>query len=213
MKKLLLLAICSLVIGCATSDYGTFGYNSPIFKDGNVTVSDNGLTKEQITSILNTDFPGQPPISISIIPIPSKSYNYKSKDLLPEMIKSLQEIEWINRIVPIPNDLIPVNLSFSVIQELGIRSLCKYSIIFIGDYYKYYTWKKIADGKYEIKSTVEFLLIDNQTTAIIAVDKLFTTMETEFNLFDSTYEEESRKKIFAEQSNILKSKLIDLFNY
>lgn len=213
LKKITIAAVLIIVLSCTTSDYDTFKYNPHNYQQSKVTVTENGLTKDQIESILNTTFPSAPPISISIIPSSIKGNEKYLGKLLPEIISSMQTIEWIDKIVPIPNELIMDNLSFTSIQEVGIRSLCQYSLVFIGDSSTYCSFKQFAKGEYEITSSIEFLLVDNQTTAIIAADKIFSSKITALDLFDSSKEEEAKIAIFKEQSKLLKEKLEELFGY
>ena len=207
---MLFLLALSLLMDCATADYGTFEHRSSEFRESTVALSDGGLTAEQIAAILSTEFPPETPVSFSLIYVNS---GYRRREnILPYVIDRLNTVNWIDTVVPIPNSLIPRELTFISIQALGIRSLCEYSILFIADSYTEYRLQELLSGVYHIASELEFLVIDNQTTAIIASDKLISSIETKIDPFGSGEREKNSRLLMEEQANILKGKLETLFS-
>jgi hypothetical protein len=203
--------LISFFFSCGTTEYGTFKYRDSQFQQTDLSISPDGLSKGQIEAILSTTFPNELPVSISIMFLTKSRFDNDPTQLISYFINEIKTIPWIERIVPIPKILIPNKISFDAIQELGIRSLSEYTLLFYGDTYDVFTWEKTSQGKYVVKSTLEFMLIDNQTTAIIASEKLISSEETKFQIFGESERKESLKLIFKQQALVLKDKLFLLF--
>ncbi len=197
-----------LVAGCATTSLGTSQYRAASMDSSNIALSPNGLSKEQIDTILSTEFPPKKPISVSLFYMPSR---YNDYDPVPSIINKINGSEIIERVVPIPNILYPKTISFDAIQQIGIRSLSEYSLLLFGESQNVFFSYKSPAGDYMMTSTLEFMIIDNKTTAIISSDKLYSEFQIPVKLFTNKAEEEGKIKMYEEQSQILYDKLIALF--
>jgi len=62
-----------------------------------------------------------------------------------------------------------------------------------------------------VSSTLEFILIDNKTTAVIAADKLFTEFNAPVEFFTDRGYQETLRRMYREQAGVLKEKLTRLF--
>jgi hypothetical protein len=67
-------------------------------------------------------------------------------------------------------------------------------------------------GEYKFESDIEFSLIDNQTTAIIASDRLYSSIIKKRTLLSSQDIEEAEDEIYTLQAKLLTEKLNILFN-
>ena len=118
------------ILSCtAPSSYDSFAQRESDFNITNFTVSERGLSQEQISSILSTKFPPDNEVSIAVIFL--QNFSTRNVNGFPYYIMSQgRNIIGVEKFVPIPNIFIPINLTFDVIQDLGIRSLCEYTLIF-----------------------------------------------------------------------------------
>ncbi len=194
---------------CATSSLGTTGYRQSNIDTTNIALSPNGLSKEQIDAILSTQFPPEHPVSISLFYLPNQYYD--SYDPVPSIINKLNRTELIDRIVPIPSILYPKSISFDSIQQIGIRSLSEYSLLLFGASRDVFFSYKSPSGYYMLTSNLEFIIIDNKTTAIISSDKLSSEFQIPVQLFTDKAYEDGKMKMYEEQSQILYDKLRELF--
>ena len=74
------------------------------------------------------------------------------------------------------------------------------------------SFTQFIKGEIEFKSDVEFSLIDNQTTAVIASDRLVTKIMKKNKFFNDKIIEQAKNEVFNEQANILAVKLNALFS-
>jgi len=123
----------------------------------------------------------------------------------------LRKYEKIARVIPVPTFLIPQKINFAKIQELGIRTMSEYVLVLYLDASTLFKWTVIIETEYEIESIVDFLLVDSQTTAIIATDKLYSSVLYRANIFKPGEREKAEIEIFAEQGEILGEKMKGLF--
>jgi hypothetical protein len=62
-----------------------------------------------------------------------------------------------------------------------------------------------------ISSTLEYLMVDNRTTAIIASDKLFSEMQTPVEIFTDKEYQKQMAQMYEEQAKLLSNQLEALF--
>lgn len=212
IKIILILIIPFLFLGCATQSYNTARFRDSDYTASNIAVSEGSLSQSQINAIMATDFPPAEDVSVSYFYTNIDDY-YRNDDFDPsfEVIESLKQVYRVSRIVPIPDALMGATLDIDTIQQIGIRTLSEYSLVLIGDSSKSFFSYKTPAGSYIYESELDFLLIDNRTTAIIATDKLFSEMEIETQLFSDENYEMARKAMYLEQAALLAEKLNALF--
>jgi hypothetical protein len=204
-----------LFVGCAMApaSYDSFSYRESNFNETNVTISEKGLSSEQISSILSTKFPPNNTVSLAVIFLYRyTSYSANNNGLSYYIMNKGKNINNVEKFVPIPRIFIPRNLSFDIIQDLGIRSLCEYTIIFYNNSNKTMTFSQWIRGEFKFESDIEFSLIDNQTTAIIASDRLYSSMIKKRESLSSNDIEEAEDEIYTLQAELLAEKLNILFS-
>lgn len=206
-----ILLAALLLSGCATSSLGTARFRDQAMEAGAISLSTAGLSKEQVEVILGTRFPPEKPVSVSLFYLVGNDYSSVKYDPTPAIIKKLSDTKHIQRIVPVPHILLPEALTFDAIQQVGIRALCEYSIVFYGSYRNALFSYKSPLGHYMISSTLDFLLIDNRTTAIIASDKIFSEFQTPIEFFSDKNRQKNLEKMYEEQANAFYEKIINLF--
>lgn len=215
MKRYTFFLILSLsFIGCsmAPSSYDSFSYRESSFNETNVTVSEKGLTKDQINSILGTKFPPEDTVSVAIIFLYKyNSYNVNNNGLSYYIMNQGRNIHNVEKFVPIPRIFIPQKLTFDIIQDLGIRSLCEYTLIFYNSTNKSMTFSQWIQGEFKFESDIEFSLIDNQTTGIIASDRLYSSVIKKRQALSNNDIEEAEDEIYTLQAKLLVEKLNTLF--
>ncbi|MDR2906142.1 MAG: hypothetical protein LBU73_09330 [Helicobacteraceae bacterium] len=203
------------VVGCASrapTSYDSFSHRATDFEKTTVTLSEKGLSKEAIQNILATKFPPKNKTSVAVIFLYSyDSYNAKNNDLSYYIMDRGKNINYVEKLVPVPRVFIPYKLTFDVIQELGIRSLCEYTLIFYNNSRKSMTFSQWVSGEFKFESDIEFLLIDNQTTAIIASDRLYSNVIKKSRLLSAEDIEEAEDEIYTLQAKLLVEKLNLLF--
>jgi hypothetical protein len=210
-----LLIISLLYVGCAMapSSYDSFSYRESNFNETNVTISEKGLSSDQISSILSTKFPPNNTVSLAVIFLfIYTSYSANNNGLSYYIMNKGKNINNVEKFVPIPRIFIPRNLSFDIIQDLGIRSLCEYTLIFYNNSNKTMTFSQWIRGEFKFESDIEFSLIDNQTTAIIASDRLYSSMIKKRESLSSNDIEEAEDEIYTLQAELLAEKLNVLFS-
>ena len=72
------------------------------------------------------------------------------------------------------------------------------------------TFSQWITGEFKFESDIEFSLIDNQTTAIIASDRLYSSVLKKGRTDKEI--EEAEDEIYTLQANLLSEKLNMLFN-
>jgi hypothetical protein len=73
------------------------------------------------------------------------------------------------------------------------------------------TFSQWIRGEFKFESDIEFSLIDNQTTAIIASDRLYSSMIKKRESLSSNDIEEAEDEIYTLQAELLTEKLNALF--
>ena len=212
-KPIILFGLLALMFSCAQHRaYDTAQFREREFVSGQITLSEGGLTEEQINVIMSTKPPLKFPVDISIIAvIDSYIENEMEQIFLSQIIEQMKESQNIERIVPIPKYLVPERVSFPIIQELGIRTLAEYVIVFILDAESFFRQTKILETKFEITSAAEFIIVDTQTTAILTSDRLFSQNIYQENIFKVGEKKKAQEEVFAEQGKLLGQKLFSLF--
>ncbi len=215
MKYLIvfIILLSIIIMGCAThSSYDTAQFRNDEFVTGTITLQEGGLSKDQIDSITSTVPPTEFPIDVALI-IMSDGYRRSDAEqiFISNVIENLKQSNIIDRIVPIPEFLLSGTISFTAIQELGIRTLCEYVIVFVLDSDKLFNWTMILKTEYEISSTIDFILVDSQTTAVLASDKLYSETIYGDNIFKSGEMEKAEEEIFGEQADVFSEKILNLF--
>jgi hypothetical protein len=123
-----------------------------------------------------------------------------------------KNIHNVEKFVPIHRIFIPPKITFDNIQELGIRSLCEYTLLFYNNSNKSMTFSQFIRGEFKFESDIEFSLIDNQTTAVIASDRLYSSIIKKRDFLNSNDIEEAEAEIYTLQAKLLAEKLNRLFN-
>jgi hypothetical protein len=220
MKYTIIVLLTALAFaGCATDSYDTFRARATQYDTANITVNPTGLSAEQIKTILSTRFPKKDRVSIALFYLVGPKGGYRGYDsgasvedeLKTCLVRGLAKSANVDRLVPIPPVLVPAALTFDIIQQLGIRSLSEYSLIVYGDAYSASSWQKFAEGKYTFNSKVDFLLVDNETTAIIAADKLISNIDVKIEVFNDIEYTKAKAALFAEQEKAITAKMNALF--
>jgi hypothetical protein len=177
-----------------------------------IALTRGGLTAEQIKVISSTRLPETYPIDISIIVVKNGHIEAEmEQEFISSVTGELQSSENVERVVPIPEFLLPDEINFSGLQELGIRTLTEYVLVFVIDTASLFKWTKIIKTEYEITSLVDFFLVDPQTTAVMASDKIFSKITYEEDLFKTGEKDKAQEVIFTEQGKIVGEKLAALF--
>jgi hypothetical protein len=197
----------------APESYNSFSYRDSNFNETNVTISEKGLSAEQVNSILATKFPPRNTVSLAVIFLYRyNSYSANNNGLSYYIMNEGKNINRVEKFVPIPRIFIPSKFTFDSIQELGIRSLCEYTLIFYNNSNRTMTFSQFLRGEFKFESDIEFSLIDNQTTAIIASDRLYSSIIKERTLLSNQDIEEAEDEIYTLQAKLLTEKLTILFN-
>jgi hypothetical protein len=213
VRPLILAALVFALAGCAThSAYDTARFRDREYAVKRITLNDGGLNSSQIQAIASTKPPAKFPIDISIIVTHDGSIRNEMEQLfMSKAIAKVKSSPVIDRIVPIPKFLLPAQLNFSIIQELGIRTLSEYVIVFVLDPETFFQWTRILETEFKITSAIDFIVVDAQTTAILSSDRLFSTITYTENLFKAGEREKAQEEIFSEQGEVLGRKITELF--
>jgi hypothetical protein len=203
------------LIGCAAapSSYDSFSYRTNDFNETNISISEKGLSKEIISSILTTKFPPENEVSIAVMFLYSyNSHNVNKSGLSYYIMNEGKNINNVEKFVPVPRIFMPSKITFDNIQELGIRSLCEYTLLFYNNSNKSMTFSQFIRGEYKFESDIEFSLIDNQTTAVIASDRLYSSIIKKREFLNNNDIEEAEDEIYTLQAKLLVEKLNKLFD-
>ena len=109
-KSVLIIIISIMFIGCAMApkSYDSFSHRESDFDETNITISERGLTQEQINSILATRFPPNNKVSIAVIFLQRFYTRSVNNNGLPYYIMSQgKNINNVEKYVPIPRIFIP----------------------------------------------------------------------------------------------------------
>jgi len=213
MKHVTLYIMAILMTGCASHRmYDTAQFRDREIQHKQVALHEGGLTAEQIKVISSTQPPDTFPVDVSVIIIKNGYIDTRLEEIFSYgLVQELKSSEKISRITLVPNFLIPDNLSFNTIQELGVRSLSEYVLVFYLDASEIFRWTAILSSKYEVSSSISFILVDSATSAMLTADRLYSTEQYKENLFEIGEQEKAQKAIFSEQSQLLGKKLDSLF--
>jgi len=214
--KNIIIILTIFTAGCSTmapESYDSFSYRDTEFTQTNITISEKGLSHEQIESILATKFPPNNIVSIAVIFLNSYiTRSVNNSGLSYYIMNEGKNINGVEKFVPVPRVFIPSRLSFENIQDLGIRSLCEYTLIFYSNSIRTMTFAQFIRGEYLFESDIEFTIIDNQTTAIIASDRLYSSLIKKRDILNNTDIEQAEHEIYTLQAALLTEKLNSLFN-
>jgi hypothetical protein len=215
VKKYGFLLVLSIVfLGCSSAPptYNTFSSRESEFVQTDLAISERGLTQEQIRSILSTRFPPENTVSIAVVFLNRFNTRSVNSNGFPFYIMNQgRNINNVEKFVPIPRIFIPSRLTFDIIQDLGIRSLCEYTLIFYSNSNRSMTFSQWISGEFKFESDIEFSLIDNQTTAIIASDRLYSSIIKKRTYLNDSDIDEAEDEIYTLQAELLAEKLNALF--
>ncbi|HSR18530.1 MAG TPA: hypothetical protein VLM39_10620 [Ignavibacteriaceae bacterium] len=130
---------------------------------------------------------------------------------LKNIVDSLKLSKKIDRLVRLPRFLIPQEISFPKIQELGIRSLTEYVVVFNINSETFFHIEELINSKIEITSAIDFILVDSKTTAIVAADKLYSSLLYDTQIFKDTNKRKAQEEIFSEQGKTFSKIIAGLF--
>jgi hypothetical protein len=205
-------AVLLLFTGCGGYALETAEIRERDYNVSKVTLTQNGLSQAEINSISQTKYPKEFPVDLSIIVM--KDYyvdNSMEQIFLKNIVDSLKLSKKIDRIVPLPRFLIPQEISFPKIQELGIRSLSEYMVVFNIDSETFFHIEELINSKIEITSAIDFILVDSKTTAIVAADKLYSSLLYDTQVFKDTNKRKAQEEIFSEQGKAFSKIIAGLF--
>jgi hypothetical protein len=200
--------------GCTprTSSMGSASVRDRDYEINEIMLSPRGLTPEQIRVISSTKLPKSYPVDISILVVKDRGIDTETEYLfLESMMDGIGKSDKIGRIVPIPKLIFPSQLNFTSIQELGIRTLTEYVAIFVLQSESTFRSTKLVESKYKYTSMADFMLVDPQTTAIMASDRIYSENIYEKNLFKTGEEEKAKKELFVSQGRAVGELLANLF--
>ena len=204
----LLGVIPLLFIGCASASNSFGSYRTSEFDTSNLVVSDRGLSREMMNAFLSTEFPPANNTSIAVLSL----FNANDNEFSYYVLNQENTVNHVERIVPIARIFIPKNITFFVIQELGLRSICEYTIILYNTTNKPMTFSRWIRGEYKFESNIEFSLIDNRTMAVVASDRLYSSVIKKRHSVSNADIEEAKNELFTLQANSLIEKLNLLFS-
>jgi hypothetical protein len=208
-KTVLLCLLLILFSGCAAhSTYDMAEFRTRDVEYSNIAMDKDGLTKEQIDAIISTKPPKSFPVDISIIVMRSGYLDSRDlDDFTYNVVSQLKKSDKIDRVTLIPNYLVPRPIDFNAIQELGVRSLSEYVIVFNIDSSQFFSWTKIIETKYEIKSAINYIFVDSFTAAMLAADKLSSTQEYKTKIFSIGERRKARKELYTQQAKELAAQI------
>ena len=107
MKKYfgLLIAFSLIFMGCASApeSYDSFSFRDSSFTETNITISDKGLSREQIDGILSTKFPPEKTVSLALIFLSRyNTYSANNNDLSYYIMSQGKNINKVEKFVPVP---------------------------------------------------------------------------------------------------------------
>jgi len=212
--SLVLIIMSILLVNCGTHSYlDTAQFRDRDYNVEKVSLTENGLSRTEINTISSTKLPTKFPVDLSIIFM--KDYyvdNSMEQIFLKNLVDSLKQSEKIERIIPLPRFLIPQAISFPKIQELGIRSLSEYVVVFDLNSETLYKVEELINSKIEITSTIDFALVDSKTAAIIASDRLNSKIIYDTQIFKNTNKKKAQAELFSEQGKLFSKIIKKIFN-
>lgn len=208
-----LIALLSLSACAAHESYDTAQFREREIEYSQIALDKDGLSQKQIEVITSTKPPKSFPIDIAIVILKNGYINPQMEDTFTyNVIQEFNKSKKIKRITLIPDFLVPNPISFNAIQELGVRSLSEYIIVFNMDGSELFKWTSIIKDKHEITSSVNFIIVDSFTSAMLTSDKLYSTQEYDKKLFELGEQRKAQKILFTEQAKLLAKKIDTLFS-
>ncbi|MDR0447274.1 MAG: hypothetical protein LBH07_01250 [Treponema sp.] len=222
-KYIVLIILSSVFMGCAavSRSYSPSPSGAELgfadearrersIAETNFTISDKGLSREQIDNILSTKFPPDHTVSIAIMFLYRfNSYSPNNDGLSFYIMDQGNKINKVEKFVPVHRVFVPQRVTFELIQDLGIRSLCEYTLIFYSYSNRSMTFSQWISGEFKFESDIEYSLIDNRTTAIVASDRLKSSIIKKGRSNKDI--EEAENEIYLLQAALLAEKLNELF--
>ncbi len=212
MKIIAYLLSFFLLVGCAThQSYDSASFRQRDIGNQDVALSKNGLSREQIDIISSTKPPVSYPIDVSIVVLSDRYISSRAQHIFTyELVQSLKRIDKIERVTLLPKFIIPQKVDFNALQELGVRSLSEYIIVFDLNSKEFFNWTKIFESEFEISSSISYIIVDSFTSAMMTADKLHSTQTYRESLFSSQGERKAQKIIFSEQARLLAQSIKEL---
>jgi hypothetical protein len=215
MKNIVLAfgIIVLLFVGCSRSSSSfsesSFGsYRTSEYDTSDLIVSERGLPRETIDIFLSTQFPPDNKVSIAILSL----FNANDNEFSYFLLEQENHVHNVERIVPIARIFIPrTRITFDIIQELGIRTICEYTLILYNSSSRPMIFSQWIKGEFKFESYIEYSLIDNRTTAVIASDRLYSSVIKEGRTVNNKDIEEAQNEIYTSQAILLLEKLNILF--
>lgn len=212
MRYLFFIIALISITACGVQSYGTKIIERKIHSS-KIAPDKNGLSQKQIEVITATKPPESFPVDIAIVILKNGNVDPQVEDVFTHgVIQNFSKSKIIKRVTLIPDFLVPESVNFNAIQELGIRSLSEYVIIFNLNGPELFHWTNMIENKSEIKSSVNFIIVDSFTSAILTSDKLFSTQVYYENIVKVGEQRNAQKILFAEQAKILSKKIDILFS-
>ena len=209
----LIIALISISACAAHKPYDTAEFREREIQYSQIALDKDGLSQKQIEVITSTKPPKSFPVDIAIVILKNGYINPEMEDAFTSnVIQEFKKSKKIKRITLIPDFLVPNPINFNAIQELGVRSLSEYIIVFNMDGSELFSWTNILKDKYEITSSVNFIIVDSFTSAMLTSDKLYSTQEYYEKLFELGERKKAQKILFTEQSKLLAVKIERLFS-
>jgi hypothetical protein len=180
---------------------------------GRVTVGAGGLSPEQIQAIAETPPPPGRPVDLALVFLEQGALQGTLEDSFAfAVVEALQASDDFDRITPLPAFIVPAQPSFDSLQELGVRSLSEYVLVFHLSSDDVFEWTRIVDTQWQLQSSISFLLLDSRTGAMLTADRLFSTQNYRDRLFETEESEKARRELLAAQAALLGRKLATLFS-
>jgi len=199
--------------GCATHrPYEISAFREEPVEFAAVTLHEGGLSAEQIDVIKATRPPHQFPVDVAVILIRRGRISTRAEEMFShDLIQTLDASDRIGRVTLVPSFLVPETISFPSIQELGVRSLSEYVLVFYLDAAKFMESTCIESNRYELSSSISYILVDSGTSAMLTADRLHSLQEYTDHLFKSGEEKKALETLFSEQARLLGGQLDALF--
>lgn len=206
--------ILMILIGCmASSMYDTGQFRDRDVRYEELALDEEGLTEQQIKAISSTKPPKEFPVDIAILFIRDRYFNLEVEDMFAfNLVEQLKKSDKIDRITIIPDFLIPPRVSFNIIQELGVRSLSEYVLVFYLNAADIFRSTKIYESEYEITSTASFIIVDSYTSAMLTSEKLYSTERYTQRPLERDERRWAQNRIFSKQAQLLGEKIDELFS-
>ncbi len=209
MRRKLLPLLAAVLAGCTGHRvYDTAQFRERPVRYDRIALHENGLTTEQIAAISATPPPAAFPVDVCVLVVRGGYVDARLESMfLHALVGELQASGRIDRVTPIPSFLVPERISFNALQEIGVRSLSEYVLVLHLDASEFYRRTSIVSGRYEVGSSVSFLLVDSGTAALLTADRLDSTEAYRENPLRPGGQQEAQAAVFAAQAKRLGAKL------